>query len=180
MGLLTWLFGGGERFDIYHPKERLIYQYFNGKRMVHADPMVLYKRVAARGGDLEVASKVASSPLLKVTDKAKAHDDVVRYVREIFQLETPNGLECAGCLTETECVDLMDHFYTFVGHEKKNTNPGPTPSAATSASTPSPPDAAPPTGSSSDSGSAGNESSTASPGPSPSAPSSPWAPSAPE
>lgn len=183
MGLFRWIrskLPGGDRLDFYSPGEQLIYSFFNGRDIVRADPMTLYKRVAARGGDLDAARKVAVSTLLKPADVSKAHDDVIRYIREIFDLPAPKGLDCTGTLTEEDCVGLLDHFYTFVGVKKKGPSPTPTPAAGTSGATPSSSAAAQATPSSSPSGSADSASSTENPAPSPSASPSPSDSSPPE
>ena len=182
MGLFSWLRSkvSGDRPDFYSPGEKLIYSFFNGKEVVHADPMSLYKRVAARGGDLDTSRKVARSQLMKPADVAKAHDDVIRYIREIFDLPVPKGLDCTDTLTEEQCVDLLDHFYMFVGVKKNSVNPTPMPAGETLGASPSSSGDAPATPSSSASGSAASENSTEKVEPPPSPSPSPSVSSLPE
>ncbi len=172
MNPLDWLkslLGRGEdRYDAFSPSDRLIYHFWDGRKTVHADPMLLYKRLAAKGADIEVVSKVAASTLVKDEDRRKAHDDLVRYVRDVFMLPGPDGVDCVGCLTEPQCVELLDHFYTFVGAVKKKPNPTPIPPAETSAPTPSSSGESLPTTKPSDSGSTAAAPKTDSPESSPS------------
>ena len=107
----------------YTDRERKIFRFFDGKRVRAVDPIELYKRVSAKAGDIEAVQKIATSKLLKREVTNKAHDDLVRYVREIFELEAPKGLDCEGCLVEAECVELLDYFYMFVGAMKKKFEP---------------------------------------------------------
>lgn len=157
-----------DRFGLYHPREREIYEYFDGDKIVKADPMVLYKRVMAKGPEIAIDMSVARSPLKAA---GKAHDDLIRKIRDIFNVKPLD----VGGLTEQETMDLFDDFLIYVDAVKKNTTPPPTsqegtlpptsPSTAPSGDGSSALD--PPSPSSSDSGSASNGSSTDTPPPSP-------------
>jgi hypothetical protein len=120
----------------------MIFRFWNGTEWVDADPMILWKRLAEKGADLEIASKVAAS---ESKDAMKAHGDVVRYVRDVFDLKKPEGLSAKGVLTETECLDLLDSYHMFCGANKKKENPTPTSATATSPVTAPTSDAVPPT-----------------------------------
>lgn len=145
----------------YHPRERMIYSYWDGQKTVHADPMVLYKRMMTHGAELSVDMKVSQSAS---KDAGKAHDSMVQKVREIFVVKT---LEEGG-LAELEVLELLDHFLLYCEDVKKNSNLSPI------SPTPTPPPTAPSsagpsaTASSSDSGSTANVSNTAVPAPLPS------------
>ncbi len=169
--LKSWFVKGPEGgFEVYHPGERAIYSYFDGAKMVRADPVVLYKELMAVRGDLWQDSKVAHSTLVKAEDAKRAHDSLIGTIRGIFKVKP---LEEGG-LTESEAYSLMDHFLSYTDRVKKNSNPSPTPSTPTgdSSSTSAEGPTTPP---SSDSGSTENGSSSAAPGPSPSASASPTA-----
>lgn len=163
MGLLrwvkSWFASDQERYDIYKPQERLIFSYWNGAKQIEADPMVLYKRVSAKGGDIETVQKIATSTLIKQEIAIKAHDDLVRYIREIFALPKPagDGIDCTGCLTEPQCIDLLDAFYIFTGAQKKSTSQTQISAKETSAPTPNLSGDGQPTTNTLDSGSTANE-----------------------
>ncbi len=162
--------GSGES-DLYSPKERLIYTYFNGKELVQADPIRLFRRMADRGVELKINMELAMS-LSK--DAAKGYQKLVDGVRDVFQVK---GLEEGG-LTEAECFDLLNHFTEYCDEIKKNSSPTPTLRVATSSSTSSPPVVLP-TSPTSASGSTESGRSTDEPPPRPSEPELPSGPSTP-
>ncbi len=167
MKLLDWLkswfskdsIGG---FEVYHPGERAIYSYFDGAKMVRADPVVLYKGLMAVRSELAVDIKVANSTLVKAADAKEAHDRLIAKIRGIFGLKS---LEEGG-LTESEAYGLMDHFLVYAERVKKNLSRSPTPSTPTVASS-STSEAGQTTAPSSGSGSTASEPSTAKPEPLP-------------
>lgn len=121
-GWLRKWFSKPDDYEIYAPGERMIYSYWNGQEQVKADPLVLFQRLAAKGGDLAAAIRGASTDS---SFAAKAHADRIRYIRDIFSLKP---FEENGGLTELECCNLLDHFLTYVGRLKKKLNPSWTPS----------------------------------------------------
>lgn len=172
--MLGWLnpFGSKmprSKYDLYCPRHRYIYGYFDGKDVVMADPMVLYKKVMARGPDIAVHMKVAAS---RSKDAAKAHESMLRNIREVFVIKPFDE----GGLTESETVELLEHFMAYCEDVKKNSNQLSTSLGGTSpftgtVSSASPEESSsgdPPTKNSSDSGSTENACSTESPPPSPS------------
>ncbi len=104
---------------LYHPKKRMIYCYFDGKKDVKADPMVLYRRAMENGPELSIDLKVANIPN---KDSAKAHKGAVEKIRKIFSLVSFED----GGLTELETLDLLDHFFAFCDGVKKNSSASPT------------------------------------------------------
>lgn len=154
--------------DVYSVRERMIYTYWDGQKWVKADPMVLHKNVMKVGPELDVAMKVAASPLKEAPFE---HDRYMKFVRDAFNVKS----FADGGLTDLEVADLLDHFFAFCSGVKKNSSPTPTSAATTSPSTASTPAAASPTPSTSGSGSTANASSTGGPSPSPTAPPSPSA-----
>lgn len=153
---------GGED-DLYTPGERRIYRYFDGEKDVAVDPMPLWKRLMEHGTDLSIKLRVAYS---ESKANVQAHTDLVKKIREVFVLKPFEE----GGLTESETVNLLHHFLTFVGVIKKNspsstTEPG---EGTPPTSSPSSEDA-PPTRSGSDSTSTATATSTDMPPPSPSA-----------
>lgn len=162
----NWFRGG--RPDLYRPRERLIYSYHTGERVVRADPLVLYRRVMDEGPELAVDIKVSQSPM---AGAGAAQGAVAARVRRMFGLKPLAD----GGLGEVECVELLDHFLEYCSGVKKNTGPTPTSAAATSAPTAPSWAAAPPTPPTSASGSTASASPPAGPAPSPSGPPSPSA-----
>lgn len=111
-------------FDLYTIKERKIYHYYDGQKLINADPMILYKKIMEVAPELHIDIKVASSAS---KDASKAHDNVINKIRSIFSLKS---LEQGG-LTEAECYDLLTHFISYTETLKKNLNPSPTLQTAT-------------------------------------------------
>lgn len=160
--LLRWLLRPAST-DLYHPKERLIYSYFNGEKVIRADPLILERKLMSVGPELAIDIKVSRSIS---QDAAKSHTEVVKKIRDIFNVKP---LEEGG-LTEVETVSLLEHYLEYTDSVKKNSSLIATPAMETSV--PSVPSLAgsPPTPSSSASGSTGNENSTDGPGLSPTEP----------
>lgn len=156
--MFGWLFG--RRQHVFHPKERLIYRYWDGARMVAQDPLVLYRRFATVQPQLVIDRKVATS-LSK--DANKAWPKMIAHIHGIFGVKSMEE----GGLTEAEAVQLLDDFLTFCETIKKKESPIPTSPTTTLPPTPLSSDEGPPTPSGSDSGSVANEPSTDAPTPSP-------------
>lgn len=186
--LLSWLpkrsAQPADRFDLYKPHERLIYSYFDGKDVVSADPMTIWKRYSAVSTDLAADIRLANMKLLPQPEKDKATSKMLGRIRTIFNVKPYEE----GGLTELETNDLFDHFMIFCGVQKKTGSPPPTspgddppstsPPTAPSGDGGSPPSS--PTGNTSASGSTANESSSEPSPPSPTAPESTPAESSPE
>ncbi len=126
----------------YSERERAIFRYWNGAKWINADPMMVWKRLAAKGADIDAAAIGADS---QWKGNMKCHDDLVRYIRDIFELKTPTSLDVTDTLSEPECVDLLNDYYTYSGMAKKKENPTPTSATETSPTTAPTSDAAPPT-----------------------------------
>jgi hypothetical protein len=151
--------------NVYRPKEdreRFLYRYWNGEKEVAADPLVLFKQYAEIQGDLAGSIVVARSAM---KDSRQEHDKAVLLVRKLFSI-LPFDPATGKGLTETESLDVMDHFLDFLDNVKKNSSPTPTSATETSETTPSTLDASQPTSNTSDSGSTGNEKPTEEVGPS--------------
>jgi hypothetical protein len=121
--------------DVYHPTERVIYRYFDGVKLVAADPMVLYKKYCDVCGDLSAAAAVARSPL---KDARKAHTEMMELIRGIFDLPAPpadDPKDCSKSLSEVETEELLTHYLTWCHEVKKNSNPPPTSAGGTSPTT---------------------------------------------
>lgn len=169
-GILNWfksfLQKSESRWDIYHPRERVIYHYWDGEKVVHADPQVLWSKVMEKGPELSVESKLSRSPS---KDAPQAYKNLVERIRKIFNLKSFEE----GGLTEGETEYLLDHFLGYCDEIKKNSSPSPTSPTGTSDTSGPSSGGGPPTRSSSDFGSTGTGSSTGGPGPLPSGPPSP-------
>ena len=172
--LWHWLTGREEdRHDLYAPSEKTIYRYFNGSRIVEADPIVLYKRYMDVVTDLDVHLRVARSAS---KDAAAAHGKACQKIRSIFNIKPPpeeDEADCTGTLDQTALLALLGHFHRYCGGVKKNTSPTATTSTATSPPTPDSSADGPPTPPSSASGSTDDGCSTGPPTPPPSGPASP-------
>lgn len=166
-----------DRFDMYKPKERLIFHYFNGSEIVDADPMVLYKRVMAEYKDIHIEGMVARS-LSK--DAPKMHTKLASRIRTLFDIKPLQGVSCKGTLTDTEVINLLDAFYIYCGSVSKKSNPMSTTPEATSDHIESTSGAGSPTENTSASGSVAEEPSTEKQSQSTSVPGSPSVSSIPE
>jgi hypothetical protein len=161
-------------FDVYRPAERYIYSYFDGEKIVRADPIELFRRIMSKGPELRTDIAVSQSAS---KDAERCHVRMIETIRELFNVKPLDPVKRIG-LTEAETMDLLNHFFTFNSEVKKNSNEPPTSPTATSQPMP-PPTAEPssasvnvesPTTKSSDSGSTENDPSTAEPTKSPSEP----------
>ena len=151
---------------LYSEEEQGIFSYFDGKQLVRADPMVLHRRLAAYGADLEIDLQVADSPM---KDAPAALQKALKKIRDAFELPAPtNDLKAPdeGCLTEAGVLVVFNRFIAFCNDIKKNWRPLQTPPAAEPIASLSSTAENPHTPNTSDSGSTANESSTDSPGPS--------------
>ncbi len=122
--------------DIYSLEERVVFSYFDGKETIHADPMVLYKRIMAEWGDLDTELKVAESPS---KDANKMYNMALERLRKLFDLKTPsNPLQAVkeGCLQEGEVYNIFNRFIGFCNNLKKNSSSTQTSPEGTSSDTP--------------------------------------------
>lgn len=162
--LRSWWRRWSERPDVFHPSERFIYTYFDGKEDRRVDPLELYSKVIANWNVLRTDSNIAQSKLsaeVKLGNSGKtiaqqAYENLLAKIREIFGVAP---LAKDSGLTERETLDLFDHFLVYVERIKKNSPDLPTtPNATESESTPTEA-----TITTSDSGSTSNGSSTDAP-----------------
>ena len=122
MNLFRVLFGGlfskRDDYSVYSPKERIIYEYFDGEKTIKADPIVLYKRVMEKRADILIDTKVANSAS---KDASKAHNNLMDNLRWVFSVKK---IEDSG-LTDPEVGNLFDHFMIYCDRVKKNSSPSP-------------------------------------------------------
>jgi hypothetical protein len=109
--------------EIYKPKERFIFKYWNGQKVIYADPMILYKRVVEKWADLSVDLTLAHS---NHSEAPKGHTLAIDKVRKIFNVDSPEDIEVKRTLSDNECLQLLDNFLIFVGELKKNSSPSQT------------------------------------------------------
>lgn len=128
--MFQWLINlfSKREFDGYRPKERLIYPYFDGEKMVNADPMDLYCRLAEKAGDLDADLQIAYSPS---KDRFKAREKMYERIRSIFDLKPHKE----GGLTKGECEALLENFISWCNKLKKNSPLPQTSSTVTSTTT---------------------------------------------
>lgn len=120
--LLSWFKNPDDDLQVFRPKVRMIYQYFDGREMRKADPMRLYKLVMVQGPELNANLKGARSPLLPPEKSSKCHDDAMKTIRSIFDLKTVEE----GGLEDMVAADLLDHFMLYCDGVKKNSSSQPT------------------------------------------------------
>lgn len=105
-----------DEYNVYNPKERLIYKYWNGKEMIKADPMTLYKKIMDVGPTIAIHHQVSKS---QSKDAKAAHDSLIEEVRKIFGVYSLEDVPDTG-LGQVESLGLMNHFLDFVSNLKKN------------------------------------------------------------
>lgn len=127
---LQGLFARG-RVDLYRPRQRLIFHYWNGQREVHADPLVLYRRMMDVGPELDVDLSLAQSTLAGYKTQVDGHLEALAKIRTIFEVQPL----AEGGLTETESFDLLYTFMAYTYSLKKN---GSTPATSSTSSAPTP------------------------------------------
>lgn len=112
--------------DIYNPKERFIFRYFNGEKVVPADPMVLQKRLTEKIQELSSDIKVANVP--QYPGSKEAYESLCANIRLIFKIKPLDQ----GGLTETELEELLSKFVDYCNWAKKKLSPTPTSQETTS------------------------------------------------
>lgn len=125
--MFQWLFsffGKSYKFDTYHPKKRCIYTYWNGHKLIKADPLPIYKKIVSQGQLLSIDIKISNSISKEAPNR---HTEMVKRIRGIFELDSFEQ----GGLSELETVQLLDHFMAFCTKLKKNSNPSVTSSTLT-------------------------------------------------
>lgn len=149
-----------EDYSFYSLKDRQIYRYFDGIKVVSADPMILYRKLMDVKPDLVSDMKVAESDWKSENTKAQAR--IVTKIRGLFDVKSFEE----GGLTEMETEGLLDHFLVYTDTVKKNLRSSATSSSSSVVSPPTSVESLP-ISSSSDSGSVASESPIAEPEPSP-------------
>lgn len=113
VGFIRSLFGSSDSNVYFKPKERLIYKYWDGKKDVLADPMVLFRKLLDVLPEMDANRKLASS---EHSQSRKGHNEMIRQMRGIFSVQSYEE----GGLTESETMDLLDHFVDYCNNVKKN------------------------------------------------------------
>lgn len=112
--------------DVYQPKERYIFKYFNGEKLVLADPLILYRRVMAKINEIDMDMKAATFQEYSKADEA--YDHMVVTLQKVFKIKP---LEEGG-LTPTELEELFSQFSEYCHYHKKKWNLIPTSQMETS------------------------------------------------
>jgi hypothetical protein len=116
--MFGWFKKQDPQFDnLFTIKERLIYQYNNGEKLICADPIVLERNIAEVWNDLSADIKAASSPIPNKWAK-DAQKNVLEKCRLIFGVQALD--ESGKGLTEEETMDLFNHFLKYSNTVKKN------------------------------------------------------------
>lgn len=101
--LRRWLFN----------RNRFIYRYWNGQRIVVGDPMVLWRSLQANENYREDDLK-----LLTVEDlRLKVIERLAGVVKDVFTIPPVDQ----GGLTELECIEELARFLDYSGVQKKST-----------------------------------------------------------
>lgn len=111
----------------YQPKERSIYRYWDGKKYVDEDPMILSRKVAEIGPELKIDIDVSNSAS---KDSTKAGLLALAKAQKIFSVKPFSE----GGLLEDEVWELFNHFLIWRGGVKKNLKKSQTSLEATPAS----------------------------------------------
>jgi len=149
--------------SIYQPTERLIYSYFNGEKLVIADPQVLYRALMDVAPELsaDINTSNSQSKFWK-----QANDNAVKNVRNIFSIKPlPEG-----GLGELELFELLFHFIDYCDRLKKVRSPSQMSSVSLAAPIPTSEVKSQPIDNTLASGSTEKEPSTVEPEPSPTEP----------
>jgi hypothetical protein len=122
---------------MYTAKERAIFRYWNGKRHVWGDPVLLYERLATEaGGDLvglldKAEGKIELPPELTIEQRQQAaealriqaNEQIREAVRTAFRMAPWNPEaekpEDTGA-TAQECDDALGALYDFFEDQKKS------------------------------------------------------------
>lgn len=142
------------RLDLWVPRERLIFAYFDGGKIVSDDPLEIWRRLAEVGPEL--AQDIEVGRCQKVEWALPAQDEIAAKLRNIFGVKTVKE----GGLGRVELAELFDRFMLYTSELKKNSSLTATLPTATSASTLNSPATNRPIPSSLASGSAANEPTT--------------------
>ena len=118
---------------LYEESERRIYHYFDGEKVVRADPMPIYRRVMEVVGDLQADITVMNSPSKGATEARR------KCAEKAYRILAVKPLDQDGGLTEAEVVNELFRFWNWCDNLKKNTKSPPTSAGGTSDSSPSPP-----------------------------------------
>lgn len=108
--------------EVFRPKERWIYAFWDGQQDRKVDPLPLYKAVVSKGPSLSIDMRVADSPS---KDNVKAHTALINQLREIFSVKPFED----GGLTERETEDLFYNFWDFCAERKNECSPTSIPAA---------------------------------------------------
>lgn len=111
-------------------EERSIYYFFDGTRVVRADPIELWRKYSKVAGSLHTAQAVAASPS---KDAEEQYDKMVGYIHEIFGTKR---LAQEGGIEDVLAVRLLDHFLSYLDVLKKNMKRSATSPTTTSPATP--------------------------------------------
>lgn len=117
---LASLFRRSDPFNMFTVKERLIYHYWDGQRMVSVDPMELFKKLIDVAPKVYVDAKVVKFGMKDAPAKQK---ELIESVRGMFGIKPYDQ----GGLTETESMELFYHFLEFTERIKKNSSQSPMP-----------------------------------------------------
>lgn len=169
--------------DVWLPGDQGVFRYFDGEKVVTADPMVLSRKVDDASAEIDSGIKLAQSAAIErppgMTPPAKGGpldpwrgwDEAVKKIREIFGAGTLKDLgdgKWSG-LTDEKVFELFDAFLNYRDALKKTSSQSPAPAPASATSSPSSAASPPASSSGPSTSSTPAPGSTTKPGPSPTA-----------
>jgi hypothetical protein len=152
-----------DRLDLYQPHERKIFTYFDGEKLVKADPMTLWQRWMDKEPVLSMDAKATRGDVPDNKFKAQAHANMLKAIRYIYNIKPFEE----GGLMQYETTELHASFAQYCFELKKNSNTSQTNVGEVSPSTEPLPGIVLTTENTSPSGSTAKETSTDSPTPLP-------------
>jgi len=108
-------------------RSRFIFSYWNGSKIVKADPMVLWRSLQQHPEFSEVDFRMMKVDALRDSLVNK----LANVVRDVFDIKQPES----GGLTELESLEVLRSFIEYTGFQKKSgdqTQTSPQPVADTS------------------------------------------------
>lgn len=153
-------------YNVFMPKERMIYEYFDGTKVIRVDPMEISRKLSFIGPELDNDLKGAKNPNYSKAPECQA--EAVKKIREVFDLKPVSE----GGLEEVLVIVLLYHFLEFENEWVKKNSPSITTIPAETLEPTSPPIvevAEQPTSNTTPSGSSKCDPSDGSPTPSPGA-----------
>jgi len=96
-------------------RSRFIFSYWNGSKIVKADPMVLWRSLQQHADFSEADFRLMKVDALRDSLVHK----LANVVRDVFDIKSPDD----GGLTELETLEVLRSFIEYTGFQKKSGEP---------------------------------------------------------